>query len=87
MIENRKKVDICTLGYWNPSKDHPELLTKTDDNGRSIAALIQDELYIYAKNNMALVNVYIKVITYYFKIMYDINYDAQCCFIFYIHVV
>ena len=74
MIEKRKKDDICTLGYWNPSKDHPELLTITDDIGRSISALIQDELYIYAKNNMALVNVYIKVITYHFKIMYDINY-------------
>ena len=51
------------MGYWNPSKDHPELESKTNEKGRSIAALIQDELYIYAKNNMALVNVYIKVTT------------------------
>ena len=64
MIEKRNKEDICTLGYWNPIKDHPELVSKTNEKGRSIAALIQDELYIYAKNNMALVNVYIKVTNY-----------------------
>ena len=63
LIEKRNKEDICTMGYWNPSKDHPELESKTNEKGRSIAALIQDELYIYAKNNMALVNVYIKVTT------------------------
>ena len=61
MIQNNKKEDICPLGYWNPSRDHPELLTETNENGEPIAELLRNELYWYAKSNMALVNVYIKV--------------------------
>ena len=61
MIQNNQKEEICPLGYWNPSRDHPELLTETNENGEPIAELLRNELYWYAKSNMALVNVYIKV--------------------------
>ena len=68
MIEKRKKEQICPMGYWNPARDHPELLTDTNEKGESIAKLIQNDLYHYAKSNMALVNVYIKVIDFFHKL-------------------
>lgn len=52
---------ICPSGYWNPSTDHPELLEPEVANGSTVAELIRKEMFVYAKSNMALVNVYIKV--------------------------
>ncbi len=61
---------ICSRGYWDPANDHPELLQMREDvevNGIktgvniSMDELIREELFQYAKKNMALVNVYIKV--------------------------
>lgn len=64
LIRNNQKKDICPLGYWNPSVDHPELLANsTVDPSKSVAELIRKEMFHYAKSNMALVNVYIKVIS------------------------
>ena len=62
MIRNNQKKDICPKGYWNPSVDHPELLVAAPENpNKSVAELIRKEMFHYAKSNMALVNVYIKV--------------------------
>ena len=62
MIQNKERKAICPLGYWNPSVDHPELMVNsTEDASKSVAELIRTEMFHYAKSNMALVNVYIKV--------------------------
>ena len=50
---------ICSKGYWNPSLDHPHLLKPLKD-GMTLDHLIREEMFHYAKKNMALVNVYIK---------------------------
>ena len=62
MIKKTEKKDICTLGYWNPVQDHPELLVNATENpSKTVDQLIREEMFRYAKANMALVNVYIKV--------------------------
>ena len=62
MIQNKERKAICPLGKWNPSVDHPELMVNsTQDTTKSVAELIRTEMFQYAKSNMALVNVYIKV--------------------------
>ena len=62
LIQNKERKDICPLGKWNPSVDHPELMVNsTQDTTKSVAELIRTEMFQYAKSNMALVNVYIKV--------------------------
>ncbi len=67
-------MQICSRGYWNPSVDHPNLLRPlteserlamrpnpiTSNNPETLSDLIREELFIYAKRNLALVNVYIK---------------------------
>jgi len=63
---------VCASGgYWNPVVDHPELLRAADDEDEdgdgagagnvTVDELLRNELFLYAKRNMALVNVYIKV--------------------------
>ena len=57
-----QKKDICPLGYWNPTVDHPELMVNaTEEPRKTVADLIRTEMFHYAKSNMALVNIYIKV--------------------------
>lgn len=63
MIQRNQSTDICPLGYWNPSVDHPELM-KEEEPGKTVAELLRKEMFHYAKSNMALVNVYIKVSVY-----------------------
>jgi len=58
-----KSEKVCaTGGYWNPASDHPELLTSAEEApNKTVEELLREELFLYAKRNMALVNVYIKV--------------------------
>ena len=62
MMRKGQKKDICPLGYWNPTVDHPELMVNaTEEPRKTVADLIRTEMFHYAKSNMALVNIYIKV--------------------------
>ena len=62
IMRKGQKKDICPLGYWNPAVDHPELMVNaSEDPTKTVAQLIRTEMFHYAKSNMALVNVYIKV--------------------------
>ena len=59
---DESKCRICPGGNWNPRVDHPEL------NADEVEGLNR-EVFEYAKQNLALVNIYIKdpVVTRYFK--------------------
>ena len=46
---------ICPSGVWNPKADHPELTT-----GDDIIDVLNEEIFTYAKQKLALVNIYIK---------------------------
>jgi hypothetical protein len=47
------------LNTFSNSSPHPKQ-RYTSPNPRTLADLIREELFVYAKNNLALVNVYIK---------------------------
>jgi hypothetical protein len=58
----KNKDQICPKGYWNAGIDHPELMVRSSETSEAtVAELLRTELFHYAKSNMALVNVYIKV--------------------------
>ena len=70
-----QKKDICPLGYWNPTVDHPELMVNaTEEPRKTVADLIRTEMFHYAKSNMALVNIYIKVSKINWKMLIGATY-------------
>ena len=75
MMRKGQKKDICPLGYWNPTVDHPELMVNaTEEPRKTVADLIRTEMFHYAKSNMALVNIYIKVSKTNWKMWFDAIY-------------
>ena len=75
MMRKGQKKDICPLGYWNPTVDHPELMVNaTEEPRKTVADLIRTEMFHYAKSNMALVNIYIKVSKINWKMWIDAIY-------------
>ena len=80
MMRKGQKKDICPLGYWNPTVDHPELMVNaTEEPRKTVADLIRTEMFHYAKSNMALVNIYIKVSKINWKMLIDAVYLHTRC--------
>ena len=52
-VYDESKCLICPKGVWNPRVDHPEM------SPDQVQAL-NNQIFDYAKQNLALVNVYIK---------------------------